>query len=104
MTEGEIDADIGRLARKYAEINKRIVCTRDRLNDHESKLETLRGAINLASQEKVQAPKDACAAIDWEAVCRDATRLPDLAAEREKIENCLRETRVTELILPTWKK
>lgn len=38
----------------------------------------------------------------WAEVCRDASMLPELAAERTKIESCLREAGLAELIRPEW--
>ena len=104
MTENEIDAGIGRLARKYAEINREIACVRHRLSEHGIKFRALADAINMASQGHAGAPQAACAAIDWDVVCGDASRLPELATRREELEGCLREAGLSEVIQPTWKR
>ena len=103
MTDKEIDAGIGRMTREYAGLNREIACVRHRLSEHGANLRAVSDAINMASQGKTDAPQTACAAIDWESVCSDAALLPQLAERRERIEGCLREAGLADLILPEWK-
>ena len=103
MTEQETEAAIGRLAMKYDEVNKKIACVRGYLNEHQNKLKDVIGAINLASQGQYEKPSTACAAVDWEGLRRHADMLPNLAEEKSRLEDCLRQAGLERLIYPAWK-
>lgn len=93
MTEHETEAALGRLAMQYQEVNRKLACVHAYLHDQQNKLRDLIGAINLASQGERGKPSAACAVIDWKELCKHAEMLPDLAEEKARLEDCLRQGR-----------
>ena len=100
MTDEQVEAGIGRLAKKYNEVNEKIACVRMALMEHQKKLRDVVDAINLATQGQYAKPSVTCAEVDWEGLCKHADELPDLADEKTRLEACLQQAGLGRLILP----
>ena len=104
MTESEVDAEIGKLTREYAETNKLIAFVRHRLVGQKDCLGKVQAAINLATQGQSDAPRIACEQVNWKSLCDDAELLHELEAKRTELEHMLTQAGLSDLIHPAWKK
>ena len=91
MTEEETDAGVGRLARKYAEVKRKLACVKDRLAENREGIGSLHAALKVEPIDGFDWPQKACAAIDWPTIQRDASLLSELGAEKARLEGALQE-------------
>ena len=98
MTDDEADAGLMRLVRKYGDIKKKIVCVQERIHELKDGAESASmslGNMNLGDYEKTKTEFDA---VDWSGISNALGELLELKIERERIEGCLRDANLEELI------
>ena len=98
MTEDETDAGTMRLVRKYVDIRRKHACVSDRLHElgrgAEAAAASLRN-MNSGDYGKTRTEFDA---VDWVGISNVLGELLGLKIERERIESCLREASLGDLI------
>ena len=98
MTDNETDAGAMRLVRKHLDIKRKLACARDHLHElgrsAEAAAVSLRN-MNSGDYEKTRTEFDA---VDWFGISNALGELLELKIERERIEDCLREASLGDLI------
>ena len=99
MTDEETDAGTMRLIRKYVDIKRKKACVGDQL--HELKRGAEAAALSLRNMnsgdyEKTRTEFDA---VPWAEISSCLGKMVELLKERVRIEGCLREASLGDLIL-----
>ena len=99
MTEDETDAGMGRLARRYAETKRKIACVRGRIDDVREAAETACRELRfLGTGESAAAKKAEFDAVPWLALSEWLGTLTKLEEEKTRLESCLRDAGLGDLI------
>ena len=98
MTDDEVNAGVGRMAHDYAETRRKIACLRNRIASHHGAVLTLLTTVGEAQTVGYGALQHACSGVDWDALTADADALAAMGKERERLEHCLREAGLGELV------
>ena len=98
MTDDEADAAAMRLIRKYVAIKQKIACVGDQLHDLKDGAETASVSLrnmNFGDYERAKAKFDA---VPWAEISSCLGKMVGLLKERARIEECLREASLGDLI------
>ena len=101
MTDDEADAGLMRLVRKYGDIKKKIVCVGDQIHEMKDGAENASMSLrnmNFANYERTKAKFDA---VPWAEISSCLGKMVDLSKERGRIEECLREASLGDMISQT---
>lgn len=98
MTNEGTDAGVGGLARKYADVKRKLACVKDRLAEHQERVSSLHAALKVEPIDGFDWPKKACSEIHWPAIQRDVSLLSELGAEKARLEDALQEVGLGNLI------
>lgn len=98
MTEDKTDAGVGRLTRRYAEVQRKIASVNGFL--HEKGAGAERAAVSLRNMnfgdyEKTKSEFDA---VPWAEISDHLGKLAELARERDRIQDCLRQAGLGTLV------
>ena len=100
MTEHEVDARIGRLISRYAEVRRKIACLKDKLQESREPAYQLSIALNPGPQLRSERILKALATLDMGEVVALTSDLKASEEEKAGIENSLREIGLEDLIKP----
>ena len=101
MTDDEADAAAMRLIRKYVSIKQKIACVGDHLNDLKDGAENASVSLrnmNVGDYERTKAGFDA---VPWAEISSCLGKMVEMSKERARIEECLREASLGDLIRQT---
>ena len=101
MTDNEADAAAMRLVRKYVAIKQKIACMGDRLHELKDGAENASMSLrnmSLGNYERTKADFDA---VPWAEISSCLGKMVEISKERVRIEECLREASLGDLIRQT---
>ena len=91
MTEDETDAGIGRLARRYAEIQRQIACVKGFLHEKGKGAEGAAMSLRNMNSGNYEKTKKAFDAVPWVEISNHLGELIELSRERKRIQDCLHQ-------------
>ncbi len=91
MTENDTDADIGRLARRYAEVRRQIASITGFVNEKGAGAEAAAMSLRNMNFGDYEKTKQAFDAVPWAEISTHLGELAELGGERSRIQECLRQ-------------
>ena len=98
MTDDELDAGIGRMVSRYSAVNRKIACLKSRLQEASKPAYDAAIRLRCGPDFSAAALRIDLGRVDWGDLIATADTLAEQEDERARIEACLREAGLDNLI------